>query len=63
MAYHIKKTSAMNADVSVFYVKKHHWSDDYSDRKTWSSRTTPTNLMKNTDGTNGGWQGASVVEE
>jgi len=47
----------------VYYVKKHHWSDDYSDRKTWATRTSPTNLMANPDGKNGGWQRATIVEE
>ena len=47
----------------VYYVKKHHWSDNYGARKTWTTRTSPTNLMGNPDGKNGGWEDASIVEE
>ena len=63
MAFHIQKSSAVDPDITVYYVKKHHWSDNYDARKTWTSKTTPTNLMVNPDGKNGGWEGASVVEE
>jgi len=67
MAFHIKKISLADNSKTVYYVKKSggnaHWSDDYSDRKTWTTRTSPTNLMVNSDGKNGGWTGASVVEE
>ena len=47
----------------VYYVKKHHWSDNYDARKTWATNTSPTNLMVNSDGKNGGWKGATVVQE
>ena len=63
MAFHIEKPSAMNPDVKVYYVKKSHWCDNYDQRKTWASNTSPTSLMRNTDGKNGGWEGASIVEE
>ena len=63
MAFHIQRPQAIDKTKNVYYVKKHHWSDDYSDRKTWTTNTTPTNLMKNPDGTNGGWEGATIVEE
>jgi len=63
MAFHIKKPSAVDSSITVYYVKKHHWSDDYSDRKTWATRTSPTNLMVNPDGKNGGWERATIVEE
>ena len=63
MAFHIQKTSAVDSNITVYYVKKTHWSDDYSERKTWETNTTPTNMMVNNDGKNGGWSGASIVEE
>ena len=63
MAFHIEKPSAMNPSVTVYYVKKSHWSDDPAQKKTWASSTSPTNLMANPDGTNGGWKGATIVEE
>ena len=63
MAFHIEKPSALNPSVSVYYVKKHHWSDNKESRKTWTTSTSPTKLMSNPDGKNGGWEGARVVEE
>ena len=47
----------------VYYVKKGHWSDNPDLKKTWATNTSPTNLMVNPDGKNGGWEGASIVEE
>jgi len=63
MAFHIQKTSAVDSSITVYYVKKSHWSDDYNERKTWSTNTSPTNLMNNPDGKNGGWERATIVEE
>ena len=63
MAFHIEKPSAINPDVTVYYVKKHHWSDNPDQKKTWATNNSPTNLMANPDGKNGGWEGASIVEE
>ena len=67
MAFHISRKSPVDSSKTVYYVRKsggnQHWSDDYSERKTWSTNTSPTNLMINPDGKNGGWTGASIVEE
>ena len=63
MAFHIQKTSAIDSSLVVYYVKQYHWSDNYDERKTWATRTSPTNLMVNPDGKNGGWERAIVVEE
>lgn len=63
MAFYIKKPSVMVPGKTVYYTGNNSWSEDASDKKTWSTSTTPTNLMVNTDGKNGGWTGATVVEE
>jgi len=63
MAFHIQKPSAINPSVTVYYVKKGHWSDNPAQKKTWASNTSPTNLMVNPDGKNGGWERATIVEE
>ena len=62
MAFHIQRSSAINPNTLVYYVKNHHWTDDYSKRKTWATNTSPTNLMRNPDGKNGGWENATIVE-
>ena len=61
MPYHIKKPSLINASVDVYYTGNRRWTDDYSERKIYSSN--PNSQMTNTDGTNGGWTGATVVSE
>lgn len=63
MAFHIQKPSVMIPGTTVYYTGNQSWSDDPSEKKTWASATTPNNLMVNPDGTNGGWSGATVVEE
>tara|TARA_R100000030_G_scaffold32036_1_gene23594 strand:- start:417 stop:608 length:192 start_codon:yes stop_codon:yes gene_type:complete len=63
MAFHIQKPSVILPGKTVYYTGTSSWSDNPSDKKTWSSKTTPTNLMKNPDGKNGGWTGATIVEE
>ena len=63
MAFHIQKPSGIQKNKTVYYTGDRVWSDDPSEKKTWDNSTTPTNLMVNTDGENGGWSGATVVEE
>ena len=63
MAFHIQKPSVMIPGKTVYYTGDRSWSDNPADKKTWANSTTPTNLMVNPDGTNGGWTGATVVEE
>ena len=63
MAYHIEKPSSLNPGVTVYYVTKNHWSDNPDQRKSWTKRSSPTNLMANPDGKNGGWKNATIVEE
>ena len=61
MPYHIKKPSLINSSVDVYYTGNRRWVDDFSERKIYDS--DPSSEMTNTDGTNGGWTGATVVSE
>ena len=61
MPYHIKKPSALNSSVDVYYVGNKRWTDKYDDRKQYANN--PTYLTTNTDGKNGGWEGCTVVSE
>ena len=63
MAFHIQRPSTLGTGKTVYYTGDRNWSDDPGEKKTWDTSTTPTNLMNNPDGTNGGWNGATVVEE
>ena len=60
--YHIKKTSAMPGVGDVYYeADPNQWTDDYSKRKIYTNKSTTENFIKNTDGKNGGFEGASVI--
>ena len=61
MPFHIKKPSLINSSVEVYYTGNRRWTDAYYERKVYSS--DPSSEMTNTDGTNGGWTGATVVSE
>jgi|TARA_Y100001938_G_C7766213_1_gene270998 hypothetical protein len=45
----------------VYYRGNCQWTDDYSKREVYSSN--PSAMLVNTDGKNGGFNGASVVSE
>ena len=61
MSYHIKKPSLVNPDVEVFYTGNKRWTDNYDERYVYDE--DPSSLLTNSDGTNGGWTGATVVSE
>ena len=62
MAYHIKKTSAIDSSKTVYF-KGDALSDDYSSRKTYSSKSDADAQIANPDGKNGGFTGCTVVSE
>ena len=61
MPYHIKRTSRVDGDITVYYCGDGKWSDTYSEREVFNSDPTP--MTVNSDGTNGGWAGSTVVSE
>ena len=61
--YHIEKSSTIDANTTVYYVGDKRWSDDYSQRAIFTSSSAANSLMNNPDGTNGGWNGSSVIKE
>jgi len=65
MPYHIKKLGLpLNAGIGdVYYTGGLVWDQDYSKRKVYSAKSTADARIVNTDGTNGGFSGASVVSE
>tara|TARA_B100000035_G_C20676156_1_gene411825 strand:+ start:292 stop:483 length:192 start_codon:yes stop_codon:yes gene_type:complete len=63
MAYHIKKASAIDPNVTVYYAGGNRWSDDYSQRTSFATEGAANAKLVNTDGKNGGWTGATVVSE
>ena len=65
MAWHIKKLCIPhNAGLGdVYYAGGLQWDQTYANRKVYSSKSTADARIVNTDGTNGGFSGASVVSE
>ena len=63
MAYHIKKSSALDSSKTVYFKGDAAWSDDYSSRKTYSSKSDADAQNANPDGRNGGFTGCTVVTE
>jgi hypothetical protein len=65
MPFHIKKLGLpLNAGIGdVYYTGGLLWDQDYSKRKVYSAKSTADARIVNTDGRNGGFNGASVVSE
>ena len=61
MPYHITRTSRVDSDKTVYYCGDGKWSDVFSEAKKFTSDPTP--MTVNSDGTNGGWAGSTVVSE
>jgi hypothetical protein len=61
MAYYIQKPSRIDENIIVYYTGNGKWSDDASQKALFTTKTAATNLMKNPDGKNGGWTGATIV--
>ena len=60
MPFHIKRPGEITTG-DVYYRGDCQWTDDYSKREVYSSN--PSAMLVNTDGKNGGFNGASVVSE
>ena len=63
MGYYIKKTSALASVGDVFWTGGNNWSNQIADKKVYANQSTANSKIVNTDGTNGGFSGASVVSE
>ena len=60
--YHIKKKASLD-DYDIYFKGGVSWSDDYSERKKYTSKASVEAVLVNTDGTNGGMNFASYVKE
>ena len=63
MAYYISKPSRIDSSLTVYYAGDNRWTDDASQKAKFSTKKDATDLIKNPDGTNGGWTGSTVVAE
>jgi hypothetical protein len=61
MPYHIKKPSVLKAGATVYHTGGSNWTETFADRRVYTE--DPTALTDNTDGTNGGFDGSTVVSE
>ena len=53
----------MDSSKTVYFKGDAAWSDDYSSRKTYSSKSDADAQIANPDGRNGGFTGCTVVSE
>ena len=63
MAYHIKKPRIIETTKFVYWEGGNAWTDDFSKRTTYVNKGTADAKIVNTDGKNGGFKNAVVVEE
>ena len=63
MAYHIKKTSALDSSKTVYFTGTAVWSDDITQRKTYANESDANAQIANPDGKNGGFTGCTIVSE
>jgi hypothetical protein len=61
--YHIKKPSSLISSVDVYHIDGDQWSDNFSNRKIYTSKTSADTLIVNLDGKNGGFKNATVIKE
>jgi hypothetical protein len=61
MKFHIEKPSIIDKSVVVYYAGKKRWTDDFSQRQIYEE--SPTSIIENPDGKNGGWSNATIVSE
>tara|TARA_B100000902_G_scaffold358749_1_gene374039 strand:- start:99 stop:290 length:192 start_codon:yes stop_codon:yes gene_type:complete len=60
--YHIKRKASLSEN-DIYYVGDINWSDEYSQRKKYTSKASVEAVLVNADGTNGGFNSASYVKE
>ena len=63
MPFHIKKNSVLINSKTVYYTGDSKWSEAYSERKSYVSKSAATAETANPDGKNGGFTGSTIVEE
>ena len=63
MSYYISKPSRIDPNITVYYAGDNRWTDDASQKATFSTKKAATALINNPDGKNGGWTGSTVVAE
>ena len=60
--YHIKKKASLD-DYDVYFKGGVSWTDNYSNRKKYTSKASVEEAVANPDGTNGGMNNASWIKE
>mgnify|MGYP001213729678 FL=1 len=60
--YHIRKKAALTEN-DIYYVGDINWSDEYIQRKKYTSKASVEAVLVNNDGLNGGFNFASWVKE
>ena len=60
--YHIRKKASLTEN-DIYYTGDINWSDEYTQRKKYTSKASVEAALANPDGKNGGMNFASWVKE
>ena len=63
MSYHIKKPCVLDSSITLYYQGGTRWTDAYSKRNIYSTKTGADKRADNSSGQNGGFKYSTVVEE
>ena len=63
MSYHIKKPCVLDSSITLYYQGGTRWTDEYSKRNIYSTKTGADRRADNSSGQNGGFKYSTVVEE
>ena len=63
MAYYLTKPASIDPDITLYFKGENRWSDDPSGKITYATEELATAAADNSDGTNGGFIGSTVVSE
>ena len=63
MAYYITKPASIDPSITLYFKGENRWSDDPEGKETYATEELANSAKSNSDGTNGGFTGATVVSE
>tara|TARA_Y100001970_G_scaffold114496_1_gene142825 strand:- start:132 stop:323 length:192 start_codon:yes stop_codon:yes gene_type:complete len=63
MPYHITKPCVLDSSITLYYQGGTRWTDEYSKRNLYNTKSGADKRADNSSGENGGFKYATVVEE
>ena len=63
MSYHIKKPCPIDPSITVYYQGGTRWTDDFSKRNLYTTKSGADKRVDNSNNDNGGFKYSTIVEE